>query len=248
MISFSHSGLLEAFSDLLFPKRCLGCGDGLHRQHWCVSFCPECWQNVHFVRAPYCTVCGKPFTKSAGTSHLCSHCLNHGWHFVRARGIVNYHGPIAAAVRLFKYGGKMYCLETFTALMQEYRQNHLLPEADLILPVPLHPKRLRQRGFNQALVLSRKLFPGYKKIIDPFVLERHQWTKPQTGLSGVERRGNVRNAFRVKNPGKIYKKKILLVDDVFTTGATANECARILRKNKASEVEVFTFARVPDRL
>ena len=193
-------------------------------------------------------MCGKPFTENGGKNHLCSYCLNHRWHFVRARGIVNYHGPIGAAVRQFKYSGKMYGLETFAALMQEYRQGHPPPEPDLILPVPLHPKRLRQRGFNQALVLSRKLFPEHKKDIDPFVLERHQWTQPQTGLSAAARRGNVRNAFRVKKPEKIHNKKILLVDDVFTTGATVNECARILRKNKAAEVEVFTFARVAARL
>jgi ComF family protein len=107
--------------------------------------------------------------------------------------------------------------------------------------------RLRKRGFNQALVLSRKLFPQYRKIIDPYTLIRHKRTTSQTGLNGKERRRNVKNAFKVKRPDNILNKKILLVDDVFTTGATVNECARTLLKNGAAEVEVFTFSRVADR-
>jgi len=132
-------------------------------------------------------------------------------------------------------------------LTRQYYLHHPLPEPDLILPVPLHPKRLRARGFNQALVLCRKFFPKSKKRIDPHVLERHQWTRPQTGLNGKDRRRNVKNVFRVKKAEKIKNKKILLVDDVFTTGATVNECARILLKSKAVDVEVFTFARSTDR-
>jgi ComF family protein len=99
------------------------------------------------------------------------------------------------------------------------------------------------RGFNQALLLGRRLFPQDRDKIDPHILERQNSTLPQTGLSGSERRRNVRNAFRLQQPAKIRNKSILLVDDVFTTGATVNECARILVKNKAADIEVFTFAR-----
>jgi ComF family protein len=165
----------------------------------------------------------------------------------QARAVVCYQAPVAEAVRIFKYNGKMHGLETFAALTRQYYLHHPLPEPEFILPVPLHPKRLRKRGFNQALVLCRKLFPKIKERIDSHVLERHQWTLPQTGLNGAERRRNVKNAFRIKNPEKIKNKKILLVDDVFTTGSTVNECARILLKNKAADVEVFTFARATDR-
>jgi ComF family protein len=153
---------------------------------------------------------------------------------------------MAAAVRTFKYNGKMYGLETFAILARQYYMHHPEPEPDLIIPVPLHPARLRKRGFNQSLVFCRKLFSRSKAKIDPLVLQRPQWTRPQTGLNGAERRRNVRNAFQVKKPEKIKNKRILLVDDVFTTGSTVNECAMILLKNKAAEVEVFTFARVAD--
>ena len=232
--------------DILFPECCLACGTRM-KGHRNISFCQVCLQDVRFIKEPFCTTCGKPFAKSAGRSHLCSDCLQGRWFFTRARAVVYYQEPIAGAVKVFKYSGKMYGLETFAALTQQYYLQHPYPEPDLILPVPLHPKRLRMRGFNQALVLGRKLFPRSKWRIDPHILERHQWTCAQTGLSGLERRKNVKYAFRVKKSEKIQNKRILLVDDIFTTGATVNECARILLKNKAADVEVFTFARSLDQ-
>ena len=232
--------------DTFFPVACLSCGIGLQGGRN-ISFCQACLQDVRLILAPYCTTCGKPFNAAAGENHLCGYCLKHGWHFSRARAVVYYHAPVAEAVKVFKYNGKMHGLETFEALTRQYYQHHPLPAPDLILPVPLHPKRLRKRGFNQALVLGRKLFSKSKERIDPHVLERHQWTCAQTGLSGAERRRNVKNVFRIKNPEKVKNKKILLVDDVFTTGATVNERARILLQNKAKDVEVFTFARATDR-
>ena len=232
--------------DILFPEHCLGCGKGLYG-HQVVSFCQACLQDVRLIQEPFCTTCGKPFGKSAGVSHLCSYCLKNKWYFARARSAVYYQEPIAGAVKTFKYSGKMYGLETFAALTHQYYLQHPAPEPDLILPVPLHSVRLRRRGFNQALVLARKLFPAYKRLIDPHVLERHRETCVQAGLNMAERRRNVKNAFRVRRPEKVIKKRILLVDDVFTTGATVNECARILLKCRAANVEVFTFALAPDR-
>lgn len=228
--------------DILFPESCLGCGSGLKGRQ-AVSYCQECLAQIRIIQEPYCTRCGRPFDKSAGGNHLCSRCLTKGWYFSRARAAVCYKGPLAEAVKLFKYHGKMYGLDTFAVLTRQFYDNRSQPAADLILPVPLHAGRLRKRGFNQALILTRKFFPEQMDKIDPFVLERHRGTAPQTGLSGAARCKNVRNAFRVTRPEKIKNKKILLVDDVFTTGATVNECARVLLKNQASEVEIFTFAR-----
>jgi len=200
-------------------------------------------QDVRLIHEPICTVCGRPFDKAYGENHLCGSCLRRGWYFKRARAVVRYQGSIAEAVRSFKYNGRMHGITTFAALTQEYFLHQPRPQPDLILPVPLHPRRLRRRGFNQALLLGRRLFPQDRDKIDPHILERQTPTLPQTGLSASERRRNVRNAFRLRHPAKIRNKKILLVDDVFTTGATVNECARVLLKNKADEIEVFTFAR-----
>lgn len=230
----------EVLRDVFFPVRCLACSKGLQGKR-VMAFCPDCRRDIRVIREPYCTVCGKPFYKSAAGNHLCGYCLKKSWNFTRARAAVYYEGPVAEAVRSFKYSGSMYGLGTFVALVNESYMKTIPCEYDLIIPVPLHPKRLRKRGFNQALVLARKFFP--ESSIDPFVLERYQWTMSQAGLSGSERRGNVKNAFRVIKNEKIKDKKILLVDDVFTTGATVNECARTLKKNLAAEIEVFTFAR-----
>jgi len=245
MNNFLGTEMWQALLDIIFPERCLGCGIGL-KEIRAVSYCQECRQDIRIIQEPYCTTCGRPFVKSAGTSHQCSYCLTSGWYFSRARAVVHYQEPIAEAVKLYKYNGMMYGLKTFAALARRFIVANPLPVPDLILPVPLHTKRLRQRGFNQALILAQKIFPEYRAKIDPYILKRHHWLRPQTGLQGAERRRNVKNAFNVSRPDKIEHRKVLLVDDVFTTGATVNECARVLLKNKVSEVNVFTFARVID--
>lgn len=232
-----------SFLDILFPISCLGCGTGLSGRRQ-ISYCRKCLNSIRFIRAPFCTVCGIPFVKSGGRNHLCGYCLVESWHFSRARAAVWYQPPVAEALRNFKYQGKMHGLKSFAVLTELFFQKCLLPPSDLVLPVPLHVKRLRQRGFNQALILARRFFPQYLHLINPRVLERHHWLRPQTGLKGSERRRNVKNAFRIKRPELVLNKKILLIDDVFTTGATVNECARILRQAGAEEITVFTFARV----
>ena len=237
--------MLQAARDILFPLSCLGCSAVLQERQK-ISYCTTCLEDVRLLREPFCTTCGKPFDQAAGESHLCSYCLVNGRHFKQARAVVRYQPPVTEAVKMFKYRGKMHGLATFAALAQQYFVHQPLEQPDLLVPVPLHIKRLRQRGFNQALILCREIFPAYRDRVDPHVLERRFGTKPQTGLSAAERSRNVRNAFTVRRPEKIKNKKILLVDDVYTTGATVNECARVLNKSQAAEVHVFTFARTID--
>jgi ComF family protein len=224
---------------------CLGCGTGL-QEHQEISFCASCLQHIRLLREPLCRQCGKPFDHAAGESHLCGYCLKNSWHFKQARAVVRYQPPVTEAVKMFKYRGSMHGLATFAALSQQYLARQPLAQPDLLVPVPLHIKRLRQRGFNQALILCRRIFPAWRDRIDPHILEKQLSTLPQTGLSGAERRRNVRNAFKLNRPEKIKDKKILLVDDVFTTGATVNECARVLHRSRAAAVDVFTFARAVD--
>jgi len=119
-----------------------------------------------------------------------------------------------------------------------------MPDFDYLIPVPLHPKRLRERGFNQALLLSKTMKGIPPKKIKPGILKRVRHTPPQVRLNPVERRRNVRGAFALKDPEGVRGKSILLVDDVFTTGATVNECARVLKKAGAGRVSVVTLARV----
>ena len=236
---------MQAAREICFPASCLACkGDLQGRPDF--LFCDSCMAQVCLIHAPLCTCCGKPFDKAAGASHYCSQCLTRPYHYKQARAVVKYLPPVAKAVQDFKYRSQTAGLSTFANLLNFHLRQSPLPEVDTIVPVPLHKKRLQQRGFNQALVLARKFFPQDLKKIAPLALERRAFTQPQTGLNKADRNRNVKNAFAVRQPGSIQNKKVLLVDDVYTTGATVNECARILIRSSAREVHVLTLARAVD--
>lgn len=237
----------QGMKEVLFPAVCLACGKRLDlgRQDETL-FCSCCAPGIWLLDGPLCRICGKPFPAAAGGDHLCSTCLQERWYFSRARAVVAYTAPIARVVHAFKYGGQTAGLCTFARLKNRLEHLGSMAETDLIIPVPLHSRNLRQRGFNQALTLARTLFPGKQHQIASGLLERYRWTPSQAGLSGKLRRRNIRGAFRVKDASRVDGRTVLLVDDVFTTGATVNECARVLLGAGAVEVQVFTFCRVEE--
>jgi ComF family protein len=149
---------------------------------------------------------------------------------------------MAEIIQSFKYDDNRVVLPAFAALKESLPHLRGMQEPDLILPVPLHRERLRQRGFNQALILARTFFPHLQARIETTALVRTRRTVAQTGLSGAARRKNIKGAFKAVE-AKVVGRKILLIDDVFTTGTTVNECARILCKAGAREVQVLTLAR-----
>ena len=161
-----------------------------------------------------------------------------------ARALVRYQPPITTIISSFKYHGQTTSLKSFRTIQRQLPGLTKLNQPDLIIPVPLHLKRLQKRGFNQALLLARALYPHQHQLIDFKVLERHRYTEPQTGMSGKIRRRNLKNAFRIKDEEIVKGKRVLLIDDVFTTGTTVNECAKVLKKAGAKEVLVLTMARV----
>lgn len=235
----------KAIRALCFPPVCLACKKALPGIQDFL-FCKDCAEKIEPVTEPLCNCCGRPFPHAAGGNHLCSYCLTHTRHFNRARALVHYQDPIRQAIHSLKYGGKTVPLATFYQLFATHPifQQQEIP--DLILPVPLHAKRLKERGFNQALFLAQAFFPQYKKRIYPDLLRRTRETTPQTGLAGADRRRNVRKAFLVRDPEKVKDKTVLLVDDVFTTGTTVNECAQTLKRAGCGEVQVLTLARVKE--
>lgn len=239
-LSLRSGSYLRAAVDLCFPPKCLSCNTDLNDSRF--LFCEDCFGLIDFVGRPYCLVCGTVF--AAGDNHLCGHCLQKGWSFDRARGIVVYNETMAAAILDFKFGGRKAALQTFAGLKKMSPFAGHFSSHDLIIPVPLHIKRLRQRGFNQALLLARCFFPDRRDIVRTDILLRRKNTIPQTGLDGVLRRKNLKNAFYVADPQMICGRRILLIDDVFTTGTTVNECAKMLKKEGAAEVDVLTLARV----
>jgi ComF family protein len=164
--------------------------------------------------------------------------------FIRCRSLFAYSEPIRSLLTGFKFNGNLALLDTLATLVLEYKAGKLIHKPDLILPVPLHISRLRQRGFNQSLLLAKACFPDWQERIRVDGLWRNRPTVPQTTLSGKARRNNLKGAFVVKCNKTIKGRNVLLVDDVFTTGATLQECSAVLIAGGAASVEAFTLARV----
>lgn len=232
--------LLTSFFELLFPARCLGCDGQLTSSHPPL-LCDTCKSKVSRIASPLCTCCGAPF--SAGTNRLCSGCRDNAPAFDRVRSLFIYQEPIRSLIHQLKFSSNLTGLNTFAALAEQAHVTALFYEPDLILPVPLHRKRLRWRGFNQSLLLAKTCFPAWKNKIRPDLLWRHRATVPQTQLDGATRRNNLNGAFSLRDPQEVRGKSILLVDDVHTTGSTLQECAKVLGEAGITEISAFTVAR-----
>ncbi len=232
--------LLRGFKDLLFPARCQGCNKQIDP---CCSLqlCPDCAPQLVPVAPPLCLCCGTPFI--SGKNHLCGECLQDHFAFACARSLFFYQEPVRTLLVQLKFRGSLARLDTLSVLAGQFGAAHLCSEPDLIMPVPLHKQRLRHRGFNQSLLLARACLPDWQQKIRTDLLLRHQPTVPQTSLSGRARRNNLKKAFSVVTPDQVAGKSILLVDDIFTTGSTLHECARVLNQAGAARVEAFTLAR-----
>jgi ComF family protein len=232
--------LFEAMKDLLFPPHCLGCKRRLDSS-LPPLFCSDCGAGLTFIHSPCCPCCGIPFI--SGADHLCGDCLTGQHAFDLARSLLYYRPPASDLIRSLKFSGNLSGIATFRALITHANLLEAFADPDIILPVPLHARRLRERGFNQALVIAKGCLPDWKDKIETGLLLRHRLTTPQSLLSGKERRSNLKNVFYLADPGRVAGAKVLLVDDVYTTGSTVNECSRILRGAGAERIEVITLAR-----
>jgi ComF family protein len=214
--------------------------------------CPICALGFLPVESPQCSRCGMVFKSRQGEDHVCGECLDSPKRFQIARSAGIYKHTLMAVIHCFKYKEKIQLARPlgillFTAFINFWDKMSM----DLIVPVPLHVKKLRMRGFNPSFLLVKdwERIAKYLHVelpdipVDINVLDRKKWTEPQTGLGRKERLANIKNAFHLKNDSKITGKRILLVDDVYTTGATANECAKVLLKGGAEHVDVLTLAR-----
>lgn len=232
---------LKGFVDLLFPSVCPVCGTGLLPDGH--TLCSFCLQDVSLIRSPLCTACGREMIDSTGADHLCGRCLRKSPPYSSARGVAHYQEPVSGLLHRLKYQGETSVLPALLEIVGQL-PSFPLQEGDRIVPVPLHVSRLRHRGFNQALLIAYLLFPNRKDLILVDTLIRGRHTIPQTGLDGGARRKNLHKAFTVRFPERVRRKKIVLVDDVFTTGTTVSECSKMLLRAGASEVRVVTLARV----
>jgi ComF family protein len=256
---FSVKPLLAAIANALFPARCLGCGRFFHRQARAGGdgarapatggtladyFCPACSGGWTAVTSPLCSRCGMVFTSRAGPDHLCGRCLARPGAFTLARAAGVYDGTLRIAIHALKFKGHTRMADPLGRLLfATYRRYWKVGDIDLIAPIPLHRRRFRRRGFNQAFLLVKAWPLAGEAVVVRDLLARSRPTPPQTGLDRRQRRINIKNAFCVRRPGESAGRRILLVDDVLTTGATAEACAAVLIRDGATRVDVLTLAR-----
>lgn len=236
-------GILTGIADLIFPPRCITC-DNLLERHGPLPFCPPCLDGIRFIRSPLCPRCGVPFPVTEGEDHLCGDCLTAEKPYAVARAVGRYEETLLTAIHQFKYRGRTGIGEILGRIMADFAAGIWdMKVFERIVPVPLHRKRLRERGFNQAVILARELSKRFDIPLDFTSLRREVFTPPQVGLGREERSANVHGAFSARHPERITGRRILLVDDVYTTGSTLAECARVLLRANAETVTVLTLAR-----
>jgi len=234
------AGTLVGF---IYPNVCQLCG-GQRATSSDGFVCSQCWENVRFIKPPFCRRCGLPFPGSLTTDFECANCRDLELHFRSARSAVKLDGAVREAIRRYKYHRALW-FEPFLAdlLIREALPNLRQEKWDYIVPIPLHPKKKREREFNQAERLATFLSAAAGIPMDTTLLKRIAWTQTQTKLSRDKRAENMRNAFTMRKNRKLNGERILLFDDVFTTGATTNACAEVLLDAGAGEIGVWTVAR-----
>lgn len=227
--------------DAILPPRCLGCGCVLEGEG---GLCSACWPGVSFLAAPWCALCGHPFPYAMGDGALCGACTAAAPPY-RARAVMAYDDGARPLVLGFKHGDRTHAATVFGAWLARAGRE-FATEADLLVPVPLHPWRLFLRRYNQAALLAWALGQAWQCPVVPDVLARRRATPSQGGLSRQGRFRNVEGAFQVRERrvAAVRDARIVLVDDVMTTGATAAACARALLQAGAARVDVVTLARV----
>ncbi|HDZ72909.1 MAG TPA: ComF family protein [Aurantimonas coralicida] len=232
----------HAIGRLLFPPVCPGCQAAVTGVD---TVCPGCWAKLRFIERPYCEVLGLPFAYDLGEGFLSAEAIADPPPFARLRAAVIYQDLAARLVTALKYGDRTDLVPLMAGWMARSGAE-LLGDADVVVPVPLHAGRLWRRRFNQSAEIARLLARNADIAFAPLALRRVKPTRSQVGLGSRQRRDNVRGAFRVIDTRRveIEGRRVLLVDDVYTTGATAASATRALNRAGARDVDVLTFARV----
>jgi ComF family protein len=233
----------RAALDLLFPPLCIICRETVREPG---SLCPDCWQTISFLDGPCCVSCGLPFELDPGAGTHCASCLAKPPAFDRARSVMRYDKHSREPILALKHADRHDVAPAFARWMGRTGAD-MVAAADVIVPVPLHRRRLWSRRYNQSALLARALAKAAAKPFDPLSLIRIRKTPSQGEMpSAKARRRNVRGAFKVDpaHVAAVKDRNILLIDDVLTTGATVDACARALKRGGAKAVNVLTIARV----
>src|SRR5438093_2068264 len=241
MIALHKFEPLEAAISLLYPPVCTICGGNVRAGDY---LCNQCEAKVVRIVAPFCQKCSEPFEGSITSEFACANCAHRTIYFDAAVSAYRGRGIVRQIIHEFKYGRQIHLRHLVARWLncalddERLRQSHF----DVIVPVPLHPTRQRERGFNQAGLLA-ELLSAQTSIPCKPLLERTRYTTTQTALDRSERMENLHNAFRLRKNANVRSLRVLLVDDVLTTGSTLNECARVLKRGGAFSVHAATAAR-----
>ena len=241
MIALQRFELLEAAVSLLYPPVCAICGTSIRAGEY---LCDQCEAKALRISAPFCEKCSEPFDGSIKGAFTCANCAHRTIYFEAAVAAYRGRGIVRQIVHEFKYGRHIHLRHLVARWLHAALDDERLcgRRFDIIVPVPLHPARQRERGFNQASLLAELLSAHTAIPLKP-LLERTRYTTTQTALDRSERMENLHNAFRLRKNANVRGLRVLLVDDVLTTGSTLNECARILKRAGAFSVHAATAAR-----
>ena len=238
--------LMEQILAFVYPDVCQICEHGFapRREGYVCGPCRLGAQGVRRIEPPFCHCCGLPFEGAITVAFTCANCLGQDLHFRSARSAVEFTGVVREAIHGYKYNHKIW-FETFlAALLVEAARPHLSREDwDFLVPIPLHWMKRLERSFNQAARLARELSRATGIPVHDRLLKRVRRTKVQARLPRQARAENVKGAFAYRGPASLAEARLVLIDDVMTTGATASACAKVLRQNGARVVDVWTVAR-----
>lgn len=232
--------IARALADLLFPPLCMSCRVPVGEE----GLCAACWSGITFLDGPACACCGLPFPVALEGENFCAACLARKPAFDSARAIMAYDDNSRAAILALKHADRLELVPGFARWLSRGGQG-VLAGCDVIVPVPLHRLRLWQRRYNQSAELARRMAAARNIAADPFALAKTRATPSQGAMASAKaRRRNVQRAFQVPDPARVRGRNVLLLDDVLTTGATAEACARALKRAGAASVHVLALARV----
>ncbi|MFD2206888.1 ComF family protein [Kiloniella antarctica] len=234
--------LVSGIVDYALPPVCGNCQEPVLNSN---GICGVCWASLTFISDPCCVCCGYPFDYFVKDDVLCGECLRSPKSFDRCRSALSYDDHSKNMIIGFKHADRTYLTKLFTRWIALVGKE-ILMDVDFISPVPLHPRRLLARRYNQSGLLAQKIAYSHKKVYLPDLLLRTKNTSSQGHLSLINRWKNVRTAFEInpKYADCIRNKNIILIDDVYTTGATLEACSRVLKKQKVAKINVLVLSRV----
>lgn len=234
----------QSFIRLVYPASCPVCKIPLLLYE--AYLCSSCVLKIKAVNHRNCVKCARALPPYGPSRNVCATCLNHRPFYRRGYAILKYESPVKTIFHEIKFQNKPWLLKVFASLVQEFTVSHPAFTAyDVMIPIPLDGQKVRERGFNQAEMIARMVQRSVpeNKIEIRNLIQKRKKTLPQSQLKRHDRLKNLNGAFSIKNPHEIKGKHVLLIDDIFTTGSTINECAKLLKENGAECVDFFTLAR-----